>query len=351
MKVCQAFMQLGHEVILLVPGPQPEGLTPGILREHYGLSRIFNIEWLLIRSRRQFPWAAIQKARQMDAGLLYTWHLQAAVFGLIFRLPAMVELHDFPSEWLGRAWYQFWLFLFLTIPGRKRIIPITLALQRALHLPYQKVVVAPDGVDLERYNSLPEAEIARQELGLPALPTVMCTGHLYQGRGVDLFVTLAKEFSKVDFVWVGGRSDDVEAWKSQASLWGISNLIFTGFVPNKQIPLYQAAADILLMPYERVIATSSGGNTAQVCSPMKMFEYMAAGRAIISSDLPVLHEILDETMAIFCQPEDTHAWENALSSLLDDPNKRQVLGQCAQEAVQRYSWLERARNVLIGYEF
>ena len=51
MKVCQAFTQLGHDVILLVPGPRPEDLESTALQEHYGLRTLFNIEWLPVRAR------------------------------------------------------------------------------------------------------------------------------------------------------------------------------------------------------------------------------------------------------------------------------------------------------------
>ena len=160
-------------------------------------------------------------------------------------------------------------------------------------------------------------------LNLPEIPTVLCTGHLYAGRGADLFLRLAEKFPHASFVWVGGRPADVETWKGRAA--HLTNVIFTGFVPNERIPLYQSAADVLLMPYGRAVTTSSGGNTAEICSPMKMFEYMAAGRAILSSDLPVLHEVLDETMAVFCPLEETDAWESALGGLLGDPQHRQTL--------------------------
>jgi glycosyltransferase involved in cell wall biosynthesis len=141
----------------------------------------------------------------------------------------------------------------------------------------------------------------------------------------------------------------VETWKTRAAGQGLNNITFTGFVPNERIPLYQSAAEVLLMPYQRTVATSSGGNTADICSPMKMFEYMAAGRAILSSDLPVLHEVLDESIAVFCPPENIEAWESALKGLLSDERRREALGQLARQVVKRYSWIERSRRVLESY--
>jgi len=350
MKVCQAFAQLGHEPILLVPGTQPSNLQPSTLQTHYGLTISFPVEWLP-GSRRLFPWIAVRRARALNADLLYAWPVQSAALGLLIGMPVMLEMHDLPAGSFGPLWYR----LFLRLPGKKRLLPITHALRRELEcryrpiLPDGDVVIAPDGVDLERYEHLPDPESARRQLGLPPGLTVVCTGHLYAGRGAHLFLTLAAGFPKINFLWVGGRPQDVEDWRSRASAAGLQNLTYTGFLPNERIPLYQAAADILLMPYERTVSTSSGGNTVEICSPMKMFEYMAAGRAILSSDLPVLREVLNEHNAFFCPPGDSGAWKKSLSLLSADSKRRQALGQCARADVERYSWLSRARQSLENF--
>jgi glycosyltransferase involved in cell wall biosynthesis len=351
MKVCQAFTQIGHEVILLVPGKQPNGYLPIDLQKHYGLQTFFTIEWVKVRNRRQFPWVATQHARRLNADLVYAWPIQAATLGLLRRMAVMLELHDLPGGTFGPLWFE----LFLNLNGKKRLLPITKALltaveQKYRRLPDGQVVHAPDGVDFERYASLPDPATARRQAGLPSNPTVQCTGHLYEGRGAALFLSLAEKFPQASFVWVGGRPVDVENWGKKASAAALANVIFTGFVPNATIPLYQAAADVLLMPYQETVATSSGGNTASICSPMKMFEYMASGRAILTSDLPVLHEVLDDSMAIFCPPEDRQAWESALGELLADDHRRQALGQCARIRAEKYSWVKRAGRALAGFE-
>lgn len=345
MKVCQAFTQLGHEVILLVPGPQPADLRFADLQQHYGLRTLFKIEWISAGNRSIFPWGAVRRARRLQANLLYVWPLQAGALGLLAGMPSMLELHDFPGGRFG----PLWLRLFQVLPGRKRLLPISDALRQALNLPAERTIIAPDGVDLERYETLPDPASARGELKLPVATSILCTGHLYEGRGGGLFLALAGKFPLTSFVWVGGRPIDVETWKTQATGQGLTNVTFTGFVPNERIPLYQSAADVLLMPYQRIVATSSGGNTADICSPMKMFEYMAAGRAIVSSDLPVLHEVLDETTAVFCPPDDIGAWESALRALLGDEKQREALGQRARQVVQQYSWIERSQRVLKSF--
>ncbi len=342
MKVCQAFVQLGHEVRLLVPGPRQAEAEPDKLRDHYGLQVPLNIEWLPPCTRRIFPWNAAKRARRLHAELLYTWPVQSAVLGLLLGMPTMLELHDRPTGTFGPIWFR----MFRILPGRKRILPITKALQSALNLPAEQVQVAPDGVDLERYQDLPQPGAAREMLGLSQAPTALCSGHLYEGRGVNLFLLLAARFPKVRFVWAGGRGADVDRWKNTAEAKQLPNALFTGFIPNKLIPIYQSAAEVLLMPYEHSVSTSSGGNTASICSPMKMFEYMAAGRAILTSDLPVLREVLDSSTAVFCPAGDILAWETALQDLLADDSKRAALGRTAREKVKYFSWIERSKRIL-----
>jgi glycosyltransferase involved in cell wall biosynthesis len=204
-------------------------------------------------------------------------------------------------------------------------------------------------VDLEQYSSLPEPASARSQLGLPDKFTIGYTGHLYPGRGMKLLVGLARRFPQLSFLWVGGRPEDVRLWQVELTAEKLANITLTGFVHNSQVPLYQAACEVLLMPYETVITGSSGGDSTSYASPMKMFEYMAAGRAILSSDLPVLHEVLDGRMAIFCPLEASGAWETALGQLLGDEALRKSLGQHARAAVEQYSWARRAQRVLEGF--
>jgi glycosyltransferase involved in cell wall biosynthesis len=225
-------------------------------------------------------------------------------------------------------------------------------LQHDYHMRLQpdEIVIAPNGVDLERFASLPStSELARQKLTLREAPTVMCTGHLYAGRGADLFLALAQSIPNAHFVWVGGRPEDVTTWKQRADNENIPNITFTGFVPNQDLPLYQSAADVLLMPYSRSIMGSSGtADSASVASPMKMFEYMAAGRAIVTADLPVIREVLDEKNTVFCRPDDLENWRIEVERLLADEPRRVELGNRAKEDVQGYTWLARAERIIRG---
>jgi glycosyltransferase involved in cell wall biosynthesis len=364
MKTCHALAQLGHQIHLLVPayqtGQEEKPAPWSRLLEYYGLASLpgretpFDVEWLKERpkwKRYDFSLAAIQRARAIKANIAYVWPLQAAVFGLVLGMPVVLELHGEPEGKLGPSIFR----LFLRLPGRKRLLPITLALAEHLERVYRRpispgeIVIAPNGVDLERYDGLPNSLQARHMLGLTDCFTAGYTGHLYPGRGMGLLVELARRYPLIQFLWVGGRPADVLEWKSRLESENISNISLTGFIENSRLPLYQAAMDILLMPYEQRIEGSSGGNSADFCSPMKMFEYMACGRAIVSSDLPVIREVLSEQTALLCPPEDVEAWTAALGRLIDDAELRGNLGTSARQAVLDYTWKSRAQKALKGF--
>jgi len=354
MKACQAIRQLGHEVHLFLPRHkfQQKNIELGSL---YGLKTSFPIDYLSSQpdlNRYDFALWAVRRARQIKADVAYVWFVQAGILSLLARLPVIFELHGPPEGKFGPALFR----LFQKIPGTKRLLPITNALASQLEAHFkvnlhdpQLVRTAPNGVDLERYTDLPDPGTARSQLGLTETLTVGYTGHLYPGRGMTLLIELARCFPRISFLWVGGRQQDVEHWRTHLAVENIANVTLTGFVKNSELPLYQAAADILLMPYERMIMGSSGGDSSSYASPMKMFEYMACKRAIISSDLPVIREVLNPASAMLCPPEDIDVWSQALGSLIYDEEKRRELAGQAWMDIQQYTWLERARKALEGF--
>ena len=352
MKACHALVQSGQQVQLWVPGSSPTAWAD--LADHYGLSEPFAIHWLAsprLLKRYDFTWRAIQQARAWGAELVYTWMVQAAVLAQSDRLPVILEVHDRPTGRFGRRLFR----RFVQSRGNKRLLVITEALRRNLEQEYQtsfgngEVQIAPNGTDPEIYRNLPGPDEARQQLGLPEKLTAGYTGHFYSGRGTDILLGLARCYPQVNFLWVGGRSQDIEGWRARLIKEGLNNVSLTGYIEKSSLPLYQAAADVLLMPYERVIAGSSGGNSADICSPMKMFDYLAAGRVIISSDLPVIREVLSENNALFAAPEDLAAWQQALGSFIADPQKYQRLATQARLDADQYSWQARAARAIEGF--
>jgi len=261
-------------------------------------------------------------------------------------------MHADNSGKLGVWWMrQFW-----KQKTPKVMTVTTSALRKALErstnfqFPNEAMLLAPNGVELEKYAGLPSPTEARRQLNLKEGLTVGFTGHIYPGRGADLLFELAKQMPTVNFLWVGGTPELVDFWRGKLTEAGMTNVTMTGFVKHESIPSYQAAADVLLMPYSRSIEASSGQDIAEVINPMKMFEYMASGRGIISADLPSIREVLNEGNVVFCEAGNWESvignWKVAIESLLADESRRLALGAQARKDVEQLTWVKREERVM-----
>ena len=159
MKVAQALMQLGHDVRMYAP-TEGERISITMLREHYGLRFVPDLEWIpSIKGfkRLDFIMLAQRAARKFKPDLIYTWLPQSAVLGLWSGHPVLLEMHADVAGRMG-AW---WLRRFWMARGQRRMAVTTSALRHALErstgmkFPEGAVVIAPNGVELERYADLP----------------------------------------------------------------------------------------------------------------------------------------------------------------------------------------------------
>lgn len=174
-------------------------------------------------------------------------------------------------------------------------------------------------------------------------------GHLYAGRGIEIVEALAAARADVLFLVFGG--DEAEIARRRAAAEGRKNLRFMGHAPHALAAQLMRCMDVLLMPYQESVAIGgrSGHDTARWMSPMKMFEYMASGGAILSSDLPVLREVLEDGRnALLVPPAQAEAWGAALDRLLrqDGALAMQLAVAAYADLKESYTWDKRAMALL-----
>lgn len=355
LKSAQAFLDSGHQVKLVLPARGPVPAWEDIAVQ-YGLHRRVTIQWVEVNSRLRgydFAWRSLQLAREFSADILYGRALQATALASLLNQRTVLELHDVPTGWFGPQLLR----LFLLGRGAVRLVVTTRGLRAWIEGRYDRElrepfgIVAPNGVDLDRYSSRPLPSEARSRLDWEEAFTVSYTGQLYAGRGVGLIFDLASLNPDLQFVLAGGIDQDVKQRRMELKQRGLRNVKILGHVPNIDLPLIHAASEVLLMPYQPVIAVrGEGGEPSTFYSPLKMFEYLAAGRAILSSDLPSIREVLDESVAYLLPSSDIKAWDNALKELHADREKCQAYGQRARELAEKYSWKNRTKVVLKGLD-
>jgi glycosyltransferase involved in cell wall biosynthesis len=150
----------------------------------------------------------------------------------------------------------------------------------------------------------------------------------------------AKQSANVRFVIIGGSEQEIEERTAQMTRYeAVQSVTFVGKVPPDDLPSYLTAADILLSP------RTSGTNT-----PLKLLDYLKAGRAIVAADSPANRLILDETTALLVKAEGS-AFARGIVHLLDDPAKRERLAEKGHALIENlYNFGEFTRRLGACYE-
>jgi glycosyltransferase involved in cell wall biosynthesis len=353
MKMCQAMTQEGHAVTLLLP-PSERMPERGELERTYGVTADFEIRrvgLLPILGRRGLAMAEAAEAVRLAPDLAYARGVDIAWAACLRGLYTVLEIHHPPTGRLGPLYLRW-----LAHPGpgsgwtSARMLVISRRLEEILREKYPSlagspILIAPDAVDLERYRKIPSPRTARSRLGLPVGRfTAGYFGTLVAGRGVEQILAMADRLPEVLFLLLGGEADAVSAWKERTA--ARENVRWMGQVPNADVPLYQAACDALLMPYQSQVTVQGKGNTADIMSPMKMYEYMAAGRLILASDLPALRTVLNERNSVLLPSDRIDAWVEALQRMRRRPIQARSLAARAQKDVQPLTWRNRVRAIL-----
>jgi glycosyltransferase involved in cell wall biosynthesis len=346
MKMCQAFATEGHDVQLVVPDKRTAGSQGEDLFAFYGVRRIFAVRrsfWPSIPGRAllsalHMAWLA----RRFAADCVVSRFASAASACALLGLRVIYEAHR-PMRQLGNLERRLFERL---IRSRNfvRLVVISGALARIYETDYPelagKILVCHDAADAVDVMAAAERTDARLKVGY--------VGSLYPGRGIELIVELAKRCPFADFVVVGGNEAEVAHWRTESASSG--NITFHGFLQHPQAVQKMSGCDVLLAPYGQKVSVfgDAAADTSQFMSPLKIFEYMAAGKAIVCSDHDVLREVLEDgATALFCSKSDWNEWVQALVRLNAEPALRQRLGADARASLlQSYTWSARARRVL-----
>ncbi|NLZ06792.1 MAG: glycosyltransferase family 4 protein [Phycisphaerae bacterium] len=354
MRMCQAFAKGGHQVTLIAQ--RGKGMERGVddVFSFYDVENCFELMDLPappIKGKHcMYGYGAAKKAKSLQAQLVYGRSLIGCSMAGLMGLPVVYESHA-PAN--CGSLLSSWMFQRLvSAPGFRKLVVITHSLKThyldCFASLADRLQVVPNGADPMPLNAKP-ADLPNQGCRL----RVGYVGHLYAGKGIEVVEQLAPRCRWADFHVVGGTDEDIQACR--ARIPSIDNLFLHGFKSPAEADRYRFAADVLLAPYQQRVAVFGGGGDSgpdigQWMSPLKVFEYMAAGKAIISSDLPVLREVLTHNVnALLVPSTDIRAWERALLSLRDDLDLRTRLGNTARdEFLLRYTWAQRAARVLEG---
>jgi glycosyltransferase involved in cell wall biosynthesis len=223
------------------------------------------------------------------------------------------------------------------------VLPVTQVLADMVNAaagPSIRTLVIPNGVDMAAFGQPPDIDTAKARFGLAGRIVLGFTGFVREWHRVDrvLDVMASPECpSNVHLMLVGDGTVRV-ALQEQAARLGLADRVsFPGLVPRGEIPVYVAAFDIALQPH--VVAYAS---------PLKLFEYLALGRAVIAPDTPNIREVLDDGgNGLLFRPDDDRSFRDGLLRLINDPALRDRLGRAARATIDRrgLTWRHNAERV------
>lgn len=273
--------------------------------------------------------------REENPDIIYIRELRLSFFLSFFSRDLFFEAHNFPQN------YFLYSLFFNRLKG---IIVITRKLKDLFlrkGIAENKILVAPDAVDIKIFDIGCSMFEAREKLNLPKdKKIVLYAGHLYEWKGVDTLAQASKYLpNTVEIYFVGGTEIDKKNFEIRTS--NLERIHIIGHRPYSEIPYWLKSADVLVLPN-----TAKEEISKYWTSPIKLFEYMASKRPIVASDLPSIREILNESNAILVKPDDPDSLAEGIKKVLENPELAEKISAKAFQDVQQYTWQKRAEKVL-----
>lgn len=351
--MCEAFAQLGYTVELVVPSRKTQIRNDPFA--YYGVERTFTITrlptmdtvswgragfWLQTLS---FVFHAARYVRHSSARVIYSRDPALFLFGFMPESKRLVwEVHTKPTRRVTNAIRR--------LPVR--VVAITGGLRDVLveaGVPRERVIVAHDAVDADMFGQIPDRQTVRRELLLPQDKKLIAYVGKYktmgESKGVEDVISavgvVRARRTGVALLLVGLNQDEFTEVKALVEAAGLNDDSYlVGHMGRDNVARYMRAADVLVMNYPNT------EHYARFMSPLKLFEYMASGTPIVTSDLPSIREVLDDAIASFFSADDPDGLPAALLESLTHSAVAEKRAAKAKEKVSRYTWSSRASHVL-----
>lgn len=258
--------------------------------------------------------------------IIYTRDFYLVPFLLIIGAPLYYEAHYFPAN-------PIFIFLHkLLVPKLAGVVVLTKFFKTYFDqygFKYKKILVAPDATDTEFFKM---KKIEHDGLIIGYIGRLSGLGEDKGGNIlIKAFKKVYRKNKNIELLFVGEKGEEK-----------IPGVAFTGNLPYGQMPYYFNLIDIAVIPYP------DRPHFRYFMSPLKLFDYLACSKPIVTSDLLSVREILTEDNAIFFPPGDSDKLAKAIEKLIRDKKLRSKMGQDNLSLSKKYTWDKRAKLV---YDF
>ena len=351
-----ALRELGHEVLVVAPKTSDgDGMGARVGWVHGLRDRLPKAVYELLELG--YSWVAyrhlVAAAKEFEPDVLYERCNLFLIAGVLlkrrFKLPMLLEVNSPLTDerqrfgGLGLPRLARWSEN-LAWRGADVVLPVTQVLAQAVRkqgVPAERLVVIPNGINEHHFAGAPTAAEAKARLGWDDALVLGFTGFVRDWHGVDralhwMASPAAPANVRLLVVGDGPARQDLERLAAELNL--ASRVHFTGVVPREQVPARVAAFDIALQPAVTPYA-----------SPLKLFEYLALGKAIVAPRLPNIMEVLrHDHNALLFDSQDDASFAGALTALATDAKLRGRLALQARATIAEMSltWRGNAQRVV-----
>ena len=268
--------------------------------------------------------------KDKNKSFIITRSLITSFFLSLYRIYHKVEIHN---EMKGLTKFLLVHLNFINSSYVENVIFISSKLSDKFSV--KRKIILHDAVDINNFKK-PKLKKNIKNVGY--------LGSFYKGRGIELIIELAKQNLDLKFYLIG--KDKNFRFDKKIS----SNIKVLNHVPYSKVPSLLFNLDILLMPYQKNVQVNSRNlNTALYCSPLKMFDYLASGKIIISSNLPGIREILkDKINSLIVESNNVHQWNNAIRNILKNKKLSKKICLNAYKTAINNTWEKRVNKMILN---
>jgi glycosyltransferase involved in cell wall biosynthesis len=342
--VIQALKKLGHEVIYLSRKP-----VPFIAEDEYQFEPLPPLFHSIPKVRALVnQWNNTKKIEHIikyhSPSLIYCrWQNNLFISHLNkYNIPIVMVCntpHSMNNNFIMNKYYDK-----LNIKTADLVLPVSDVITNHFKEMYGEIFCAnvitnPNGVDTDRFIEKPNN--IREELKIPnSVPIIGFSGYFMPWHNIDILIKAIQQYhNNVRLLLIGNGEITLEKkLRNLAGEYNKERIIFTGPVSYDRMPEFLSACDILVVPQDK-------RNNHR--SPIKLFEYMAIGKAIAAANVGQLNQIINDGINGLLFEPDAESIKIILNKLIIDNDLRNRLGEKArQDAVTKYSWEANVKRTL-----
>lgn len=254
-----------------------------------------------------------------------------SLFLTLFNINNTLELHH---ELKSFSKFLFNMIIFLPQKKKLKLILINKSLIKLLRIKDLKYIVLDDGADIHSFKTKKNFNVKEN--------SCVYMGSFYEGKGVEIIYELSKSLPNTQFHLYG----DFKTLKNKKKYSNIKNIKFFKYIDYNKIPELLKSYKIALMPYQSIIkARSNNLDISKYISPLKMFDYLAAGNIVIASKLNVYSHVLkNNSNSFLVSCKNINNWKMVINKVFNSSQNFMSIKLNAINTAKKYSWDNRAKK-------